>query len=252
MRSRKLLAGVLGCLLCATASADEDGWRFALSPYLWFAGLDGKIGTIPGQPAVPVDISASDALDDTEASLMLLLDGMKGRHGFVVDAFYSDVRSDYELLPAPISLELRTITKTTILSGAYQYELFNDGQADLDLMAGARYWDIDSTLRFRNGLGELGGRTISNTESWVDPWIGFKGGLPIGQSDFYVRGGAAIGGFDVGSDLFYDLTVTLGYHWNEAIGTAIGYRRFDVDYEDAGYVYDVTQEGWLLALTWAF
>lgn len=252
MRFRKLLVGLVGTLLCSGALADDGDWRFALSPYLWFAGLEGKIGTIPGQPAVPVDISASDALDDTEASLMLMLDAMKGRHGFIVDAFYSDVRSDYELLPAPISLELRTITKTTILSAGYQYELYGEGKAALNLMAGVRYWDIDSTLRFRSGLGELGGRTITNTESWADPWVGFKGTRPLGQSDFYVRGGAVIGGFDVGSKLFYDLTATLGYRWSEAIGTAIGYRRFDVDYEDDGYVYDVTQEGWGLALTWTF
>jgi hypothetical protein len=252
MRIRKWLVGLMGLFACAGAFADDGGWRFALSPYLWFAGLEGNIGTIPGQPAVPVDISSSEAIEDTEASLMLMLDAMKGRHGFLVDTLYSDVRSDYELLPAPISLELRNITKTTILSAGYQYALHSDGQTALDLMAGIRYWDIDSTLKFRSGLGELGGRTISNTESWVDPWIGFKGTRPIGQSAFYVRGGAVIGGFGLGSDLFYDLTATVGYQWNEAIGTGFGYRLFDVDYEDDGYIYDVTQEGWILALTWTF
>jgi hypothetical protein len=32
----------------------------------------------------------------------------------------------------------------------------------------------------------------------------------------------------------------------------LGYRMFDVDYEDDGYVYDVRQQGWQVGLTWAF
>jgi hypothetical protein len=252
MSYRQLLIGLVGSFVCAGALADDGGWRFALSPYLWFAGLEGKIGTIPGQPPASVDISPSDALEDTETAFMILLDGRRGRHGFVVDAFYSDVRSDYELLPDPINLDMRSITKTTIVSAAYQYKLYGRDEALVDLMAGVRYWDLDSTLMFRGGLGVLAGRTVSNTESWFDPGLGLKATAPFGASDFYVMGGAVIGGFGVGSDLFYDLTANVGYQWSPAIGTALGYRLFDVDYEDSGFVYDVTQEGWQVVLTWRF
>jgi hypothetical protein len=40
--------------------------------------------------------------------------------------------------------------------------------------------------------------------------------------------------------------------WNKSIGTALGYRMFDIDYEGDGYVYDVKQQGWQVGLTWAF
>jgi len=37
-------------------AAASDNWQFRLTPYLWFAGLKGDIGTIPGQPSAPVDL----------------------------------------------------------------------------------------------------------------------------------------------------------------------------------------------------
>ena len=102
------------------------------------------------------------------------------------------------------------------------------------------------------GLGLLAGRSISNRESWVDPAVGVKGRAPFGNSRFYFDGGAGIGGFGVGSRLAYEINLNIGYQWTKSIGTTIGYRMFDVDYENDGYVYDVRQQGWQLGLSWAF
>jgi hypothetical protein len=219
---------------------------------LWFAGLEGDIATIPGQPSAPVDVTPSDALDDTEASLMLLVDAKRGEHGLFVDLFYSDVRSDEDLVPQPIGLALRSVTKTTMLSLAYQYEIYKRDNTVVDLMIGARYWKIDSELKFGGGLGILAGKKVNNDESWIDPAIGLKGRMPLGNSAFYLEGGAGLGGFGIGSDLFYEVGGAVGYQWTPAIGTAIGYRMFDVDYDDDGFEYDVRQEGWQVGLTWAF
>lgn len=54
-----------------TARAD-DAWQFRLTPYLWFAGLKGNMATIPGAPAAPIEMSPSDAVADTETSLLLI------------------------------------------------------------------------------------------------------------------------------------------------------------------------------------
>ena len=239
-------------LLGSDPALAEESWHFRLSPYVWFAGIEGDVATIPGLPSAPIDISPSDALQDTEASIMVILDGKKGRHGFFVDLLYSDVRSDEDLIPA-IGLTLRTTTKSTLFTLAYQYEIYNQDHVVIDLLAGARYWAIDSKLRFSSGLGgPLDGRTITNDESWLDPMVGFKARAPIGDSRFYVSGGAGLGGFGVGSDLFYEISANVGYQWNDAIGTSIGYRMFDVDYDNDGYVYDVKQQGWQAGLTWSF
>lgn len=243
---------VLGLALCSAPAFAEDSWQFRLSPYMWFAGLEGDVATIPGAPAAPINISPKEALDDTEVGVMFLFEGKKGRHGFLADFIYTDVRSDEELIPPPIGLELRSKTKSTIFSLAYQYELYNQNDAVVDLLAGARYWRVDSELRFAGGLGILAGRRVSNKESWVDPGLGIKGQMPLGNTQFFIAGGAVVGGFGVGSDLFYELHGDLGYQWSKTIGTSLGYRMFDVDYDNDGFLYDVRQEGWELGLTWAF
>ena len=233
------------------ALADEPV-SYRLTPYAWFAGLKGNVATIPGAPAAPIDISPSEALSDSEAGVMLAFEVKKGHHGLFADVLYTDTRSDEDLLPPPIGLTLRSITKTTILSLAYQREVFRRDGAVVDVMVGARYWNIDSDLRFGGGAGLLDGKRVTHDESWIDPALGIKGRAPLGNTRFYVEGGAGLGGFGVGSDLFYDLNAAIGYQWTPAIGTAIGYRMFDVDYEDSGFVYDARQQGWQLGLTWAF
>ena len=252
MKRQVVLLFFMVLLLGGSHVLANDSWQFRLSPYLWFAGLKGDVGTIPPLPTAPVDISASEAIEDTEASLMLILDAKKGRHGFFTDLIYTDVQSDEELVPQPIGLMMKSTSRTTIFSLAYQYELFGQDQTVVDLLAGVRYWALDSELKFKGGLGVLAGKKLSNDESWFDPALGIKGRVPLGSSQFYVEGGAGVGGFGVGSDLFYEINANIGYQWSKSIGTALGYRMFDVDYEDDGYVYDVKQQGWQVGLTWAF
>ena len=247
---RKLLLTV--ALLLPTLVLAEASWEFRLTPYIWFAGLKGDVATIPGSPEVPIDISSSDALKDTEASLMVLFDVKYGRHGFIADLLYSDVQSDEELIPSPVDLNMRSTSKTTMFTLAYQYELFNHQQTVIDLLAGARYWLIDSKLSFSGGLGFLAGKTISNDESWIDPVIGFKARAPLSNSQFYTAAGAGIGGFGIASEMFYEISANIGYQWSRTIGTAIGYRVFDVDYDESGFIYNVKQQGWQIGLTWAF
>jgi hypothetical protein len=251
MRETLAVAALLLAAYSSQALAAEP-WQFRLIPYLWLAGLKGDVATIPPLPTAPVDVSPSDALSGFEGGGMILLDARKGRHGFLVDLLYTDIRSDFELVPAPINLNMKSISKTTIATLAYQYQLYGQDQTVVDLLAGARYWNIDSELRFSGGLGVLAGRTVSHTESWVDPGVGIKGRVPFGNSRFYFEGAAGIGGFGVGSDLFYEANLNVGYQWSKSIGTTIGYRMFDVDYEKDRFLYDVRQEGLQLGLSWSF
>lgn len=48
-----------------------------------------------------------------------------------------------------------------------------------------------------------------------------------------------IGGFGVASDVTWDLTGDVGYHWNDSLSFAVGYRALGVDYSHHGFVYNV-------------
>lgn len=245
LREWCLVAAAALALLPVTGTASE--WKFRLSPYLWFAGLEGDIAAVPGLPPAPVDISPSQALEDTETAYMVMFDARRSRHGLYLDFIYTDVRSDEEIIPE-LNLSIRSVTKSTIFTAAYEHSLLDSEAVTLDALIGARYWEVDSKLSLSGPLGLSGG----STEDWVDPLIGIKGRYRLGDSRFYLSGGAGVGGFDVGSKTFYEVNLNLGYQWNDAIGTAIGYRLFDVDYDESGFKYDVKQQGWGLGLTWSF
>ncbi len=250
IKQKIIIPAMLMLIMPICAQAESD-WDFHLTPYIWFAGVKGDVATVPGASVIPIDISASDTFSDTEASFMLLFEAKTGRHGVLVDVLYSDLQSDTDLIPE-INLTLKSTSKTSVFSTAYMYELYKKEQTVVDVFAGARYWKIDTELEFGGGLGFLQGKRVRHGESWLDPLIGVKARTALGDSQFYVSGGVAAGGFGVGSDSFYDITANIGYQWSKAIGTSLGYRMFDLDYEDDWFVYDVKQQGWLLGLTWGF
>lgn len=237
-------------ILPGFAHAASD-WNFRLTPYAWFAGVKGEASTLPGAPVAPIEVTPGDALSDSQVSAMVIFEAKKQKHGVLVDLVYTDSESDTTLVDA-INLTLKSISRNKIYSVAYEYELYNQDKSVVDVFAGARYWKVDTIMEFGGGLGMLAGQRIRNAESWVDPLVGIKGRTPLGDSKFYAAGWLATGGFGVGSDSFYDLSANLGYQWTKSIGTTIGYRLFDVDYEEGSFVYDMRQEGWALGLTWAF
>jgi hypothetical protein len=50
----------------------------------------------------------------------------------------------------------------------------------------------------------------------------------------------------------WDGQINLGYQWTEGISTTIGYRYMDVDYDEDEFLYDVSQDGPVLGLSWRF
>lgn len=251
MKNARILLVMVG-LATATSSLAAQKWTYGFTPYLWFAGIKGEVATIPGSPPGPIDVPVSEALEDTKTSLMFWLDVRKDGHGLFMDFLYSDVRSMEQLVPPPIDLLMRSTSKTTLWTMAYEYELIRTDQGLLDFVIGGRYWGIDTKLEFGGGLGILDGMTVRHSESWIDPVVALKGRTQFGDSSFYMSGAAALGGFNVGSDLFYDLVLEFGYQWTPRFGTALGYRYFDVKYDNKEFLYDIVQQGWSMSATFHF
>lgn len=248
---RKFLGFLLALACVSPAAQADDKWAFELSPYAWFAGAKGDVSTIPGSPVVPINISAKDAFDDTEASFMLAGEAMKGRHGVIFDYIYTDMQSDISLVDA-IDLKLRSISRNTVYSAAYAYRIQGGEGSAVDVFAGVRYWDIETILKFKGGLGALAGKRVDSKEDWTDPLAGIKARVALGGTRAYLAGWMALGGFDAGSDAFYDACAYLGYQWTPAFSTNLGYRVYKVDYEDGDFLYDVKNDGWIAGLSFRF
>jgi hypothetical protein len=254
IKAPSVVGVVLAALLLAAPVHAETKtgatWHFQLGTYGWLSGQKGTLATLPGLPAANVDIDFYDDIaGNINGAFSLIGEARKGRLGVVADVNYSDIEDD-EATSGPLFTTLTSRTKTWIATMAGFYRLIEQDRAFLDGMAGLRYWSVDSSLKL--GAGILPAREISNREDWVDPIIGFKGRMPLGESKFFVGGALAIGGFGVGSDFMWDGLINLGYQWTAMFSTTVGYRYLDVDYDQDDFLYDVYQDGPIIGLSWRF
>jgi len=79
--------GATGTLAQTAPSANDDGWHFVMTPYLWMAGLNGntRIGPLAEQN---VDAPFSDVVGNLSAAFMGLFEARKDRWVILLDTFY--------------------------------------------------------------------------------------------------------------------------------------------------------------------
>jgi hypothetical protein len=253
--SKLLLCGILSFQILSISayaeSNNSDKWEFQLAPYAWLAGQKGTVATLPGLPEADIDVDFyDDVVGNINGVLMLIGEARKGRFGLVVDVAYTDIEMEDSVPYGTLYSAVGVQTKSWIVSIAGLYRLIERKNRFLDVIAGVRYWSVDTDLTLKAGL--LPERSISNSEDWVDPLIGLKGLTPIGESNFFVSGAFVLGGFGAGSDFMWDANVNFGYQWTKGFSTTVGYRYLDVDYEKDDFLYDVVQQGPVLGLSWRF
>ncbi len=97
----------------------------------------------------------------------------------------------------------------------------------VDLLAGARWVSIDTTLQ----VGFDPGVIFQDDQGWVDPLVGARVRRALNDRwSAHLRGD--IGGFGVGSDLTWNLEADLGLAVTERLSLIFGYRVLDIDYDE--------------------
>lgn len=81
--------------------------------------------------------------------------------------------------------------------------------------------------------------------------IGVRGAADLNER-FYLTGWAYAGGFGVGSDSMGDIFAGAGYRFTSATISVLGYRWLSVDRDTDDFLYDVTQRGFMLGLSFTF
>lgn len=228
----------------------DDQWQFQVATYGWLAGQKGTVKTYNYLPEVDIDIDFwDDVAGNINGALFLLGEIRKGSFGIVTDLAYMDIEME-NATPGALFSTVSSRSESWLITPAAFYRLSGRETYFLDLLVGFRFWAVESTLAFSGGL--LPEQETNNSKNWVDPLVGVKGLSALGNSNFFISGAALIGGFGAGSDLMWDVGLNLGYKWGEMFSTTIGYRYMDVDFEDGGFIYDVSQDGPTIGLSWRF
>ena len=212
-------AGIAGLLfplmLSASARAQDDqDWEWVVAPYVWFLGISGD-SSLPDRPAGDDrDIDAGDVLDALEFAALVRVGGSSPRWRVLGDAAFLGLgkRSKRDVA----SLDFDTLMLE--LAGAYR------PNERLDLLFGARYWDVDFAVDFDNDLLT----DVKTSSDWIDPIVGVRFNAPLGQHWTTVLR-ADIGGFDVGSDFTWNAELLFAWDATDHFSLVLGYRHLDID-----------------------
>ena len=241
------------CLLLAghawAQSAKDDQWSVSITPYCWLAKLEGRTATLPPLPSLDVNLNAGDILENLDMAFMAVIEVRKGRWGVFGDVVYSRLSTDGDAPHGILFSKIEMETTNLIVTGGGSFRAISKPGGFLDIIAGGRYWSIDTELELKGRL--LRNRSQHHYENWVDPFVGIKGRVELGRGVF-LSGWSSIGGFGAASRFSYDVYGGLGYAFNKTVAATLGYRALYVDYEHNDFLYDVTQRGPIMGLSFHF
>lgn len=235
---------VLLALLMLAAGASSvsaqgsDEWKFQLAPlYLWAVDMGGTM-TVMGEET-PFEVKFADAAENLEATFTVHFEAWKGDWGFLADVSWLDLGGEVPL-PAPMP-EADPVVGIDFQQTMVELGAFYRFTTATSIVFGARYTSIDPKITLPMEV------VIDPSQSWTDAFVGLVWRPRISQR------WAFSGRFDIatgGSDVTYNASAILDWQIGRFLALDFGYRYLDTDYEDsgAGFAYDATQQGPLVAL----
>lgn len=250
MRATRLhhaLAATLVTLAAGPVAAEE--WKHTGALYGVGASMDGETGV--GNVTADVDVGFDDILDNLEMGAMAAWRSERGRWAVVADLIYMKLEQDKDGLGQFGGTRASAEAEQTIfeLDGSYALN------ERLSVYAGLRWWDLDTDLVVVGGgpLGET--LAASKSEDWVDPVVGLRYLMPLGEN-WELVAKADVGGFGVGSDFAWQATAFAAWSFSEHASLLLGFRVLDVDYEDGSgsdrFLFDMTEGGPSVGISWRF
>jgi len=224
-------------------SPSDKGWRFAVTPYLWLAGLKGEVGV--GPLTSNVDLSPSDILDHLQFAASAY--GEVRRQWFVggIDALYVSVGGAKAIVFRGDTGSFNLSNRQTILQPFVGYSVGN-ATWTLDVLAGARYWRTRAELTVDRPNGQS--RDFTSTTDWWDALGGLRLTGSIVPHVRFTAGGDAGGG---GANSDWQLHGDVGYDVSSRWTVGVAYRFLSVDYRKT-LVQDVDMKGFVVAGTYHF
>ena len=224
-------------------------WSFSIAPYLWLAGLEGRLATLPGLPPADIQLDFDEILEDLDFGFFVAGDARKDRFVVVYDLNYVRTTSSNNLRGLFFS-SAKLESEIFVASVGAGYRVVNKDDRSLDLFGGVRAWVVDTDLTLGAGALRPTSR-ISHNESWVDPIVGFRGAASI-SPNWAVALSGTIGGFGIAADLDWGVFGGVTYQIRDSVNLAVGYRHLSVDYQNDGFLFDVEQTGPILGLSFSF
>jgi opacity protein-like surface antigen len=204
------------------------GWNVTVTPYAWFAGVNGDVAVDGSKSSTDSDFP--DIFAELDLAGMLNVEARKIRWTLFADAAYLDLTADAHVGSTDNDLEIQS----ALIEFGGMYRLVNrpvgrkvGSSMFVELLAGGRYTYMEGNIDFES-LSDL-----EDSKHWIDPIVGGRLILDLaGNSVIICR--LDFGGFDLlgGSDFTWNALAEWGYDISDNLQVRLGYRAIGVDYED--------------------
>lgn len=235
-----VLLGFVNGVMAQPDSSTSRTWQLLLEPYMMFPNMNGtiRLGLLP---EADVNENPGDILSNLQIGAMLYGEAYSKRWVISSDFTYMKLSAD-------------VVGKNEIASGeatveqlAWELAVLRKIKPWLDAGLALQLNNIQSNLKvFVNG--QSGSNNL--TETWVDPSVVARIKLPKNKWLFQFRGN--IGGFGIGSDLYWQTQLYAGYRFSKLFELTAGYRVIGVDYQKGNdkdlFLYDMNTFGPVLRL----
>ncbi len=249
----------------AADPGNDDDWQYNASIYLWGAGAKGR--TASGSDAsgnridgsdIDFDVGFDALLKNLNMAFMGDFEVRKARWSLLADLIYLNVEADKSgsvpvpVLPgsnATVKVDADVKMKAWLLNLIGGYNVWQTEKGTLDLLAGARYFDLRLDLDIGAKLGGLApSADLSPSLISLDAVIGVKGHLDLNKqwyAPYYL---------DIGtgqSDFTWQALAGVGYRFGWG-NVSLTYRHIDWDYGSDRTIDNFKLSGPLLAATFQF
>lgn len=227
----------------ATKSNDKS-WNFNITPYLWMSSLKGDITVL--RQNIPVDLQFTDEIiSNLKMVGMIHAEAKHNRLSIMLDATYASLDAKGQFKNTIIrehSVDLKL--KETIIEGGLGYTFARIDNFSLDVLAGARYFDMNMDLEFD------GNEILGKEFNFVEPYVGMRFQNDWGK--WALGGRFDVGGFGAGSEISYKYNGLIAYQFTDLFGLTLGYQAYKPNYQEKLFKYNVGNEGFLLGFIFRF
>ena len=228
----------------AQESSSPDPWKFKAAIYLWGASIDGTT-----QTGNEFDAEFSDIWDNLDFAFMGAFEARKGKWSAAADVIYMDVSAGnagtVQLTGASLNADLDVTGWVLNFQGARN--VYEDENASVDVLLGARYLDLESKLTVTTS-GFFGSRTSEASGDVWDGIVGVKGQINVSKSWFLPYH------LDIGtgqSDATWQVLGGVGYAFKH-VDLILAYRYLAWNFDSDSQLEDMNLSGPLFGAVFKF
>ncbi|QJT08726.1 hypothetical protein [Oceanidesulfovibrio marinus] len=228
-----LILFVVLCLPVAGVAAEEPQdnaetreLKYYINAYVWMPSITGTTKVLGKTKTVDAGFF-DEVLPELRFGAMLhgevLYGNLVGLSADMVFAsLHSEVGSSSDVYLDMLIVDLLAYYRF----GTYAFGSEGQNTISVDLLGGPRIWglwlNIDADL-------ERGSKSISRSNTWVDPVIAARSIFHFGDNWVCsLRGG--VGGFGFGSQFTWDAVGMVGYEVTDVFSITVGYKAIGLDY----------------------